>query len=236
MGLKESGLRGSLRSVSTGVSAIPDSQMFQSPVYQFWAGVYGGNDGDSPFDFPESLEGNDAVAQDSPKFVEDLDGFSASEYDGSGGHRYSDDDNFVGEGQQAVSFASLVYYPDLDDGAIAGYGNRDSEEDSLLLRYSSGGIEINVFFGDDVQATADVPENEWVTIGASIDLSSNVDLYFNGDNIGSGSTNHSFDGAVGWIGESDGSVNLTGNIAELVVSNEAEADSSFADYHTDRLS
>ena len=76
MGLKEPGLRGSLRSVSTGVSAIPDSVVAQYDAQQFE-----GQDSQTIQTWPAEI-GNDATGGD-PTVVDDgINGNTALDFDG----------------------------------------------------------------------------------------------------------------------------------------------------------
>ena len=241
MGLKESGLRGSLRSVSTGVSTIPDSGMFQDPIYQWTGPAVEVNDGTSPFDWPESLaELPDATAVGGPTFRDDVSGLSASEYDGvDDGHTTSDLDSQAPTGDTGVSIATTVR-PRSSSGTqlIAYYGDDAGDGENFYVRVESG--EYAVVTSDlGVVTGGSVTTDTWETVGATYDPSGPEHrLFVNGSQVASSN--------IGSVSLVDTEIRfatdpfgndwyLDGYVHDAVYSATTESESAFADYHNDRL-
>lgn len=216
-------------------SAPPGTGMFQSPVYQYLISEYTGSDGDSPFDLPEVIAGNDATAVNSPAYVEDKSGFSASEYDGTDdAHEFTDPENALPTGAGAISVAALIYLNN-QGGGVVGYGGAQNNNlDSFVLLTDP--LEINVFFGNSITGSTTVPTGQWVTVGCRLDSNGNGDVFFDGNTDGSGSTTVDFTDTSGRIASTtNNSSYLDGFVADVVVSNVSEPKSAFSDYHQSRL-
>ena len=217
-------------------AAIPDSGMFQSPIYQFWAGAYEGSDQDSPFDYPEVLaELPDATAAGAPIFNSDQAGFAAGEYDGvDDGHDISPDAQLP-TGDDPWTLVALVYVRDGSgsNGAI-GWGNNAVDE-SMLLRVRDGDAEQNVW-GQNLIGDS-VPTEDWVSLAGTYD-GSTLEVLSQGslDNSTSLSDlniqdeNHSLA-----YRSANNDAFLDGFVAEVIVSDVAEPEQAFSDYHQDRL-
>ena len=226
--------------MSVAVDDIPDSDMFQNPIYQFFAGSIEDSDGTSPVDYPEVLaELEDASAVDSPTFRADQDGFKAVEYDGSGDkHEWTPNED-IPTGSDPLSVAALVYHRDSNTLMRAFSYGEENEGRAFALGVEDGNVETQNFGADSgIIGSSTAPSGDWITIGAKHTGSNDLDVYLNGDVDGSGSSSHDHDRAnanheIGdYIGRGDF---WDGFIAEIVVCDGDESDQAFADYHNDRL-
>jgi hypothetical protein len=236
MGLKSGGLQaGGVRNLSE-ISDIPDSGMFQSPIYQFWAGGITASDGSSSVSFPDVLGGlSDATAVGGPIYRTDQNGKEAVEYDGTDdGHDWTPDSKLP-TGSDSFSIAALVYMRDTSLSAIVNVGNQTTNEVNRL--YIDSGNIIHAFWSNNL-AGGSLSTNTWLTLGVRYD-GSNRKLYIDGSPDASDSpgsvnvqdTNHQ-------IAHKDvgGAGSFTdGYISEIIWSDVAESDQAFSDYHTDRL-
>ena len=242
MGLKESGLRGSLRNVSVGIVAIPDTSMFQSPIYQWTGAAIDDADGTSPVDWPESLSGlADAAAVNSPE-KQTQSGFEAVEYRraDNDGHDW-DGDSQLPTGSSSFSWAATVYTDVSDDTAqvIAGFGASNSGEKNII-QLRDGNVQ-HAFFGagNTTIGSTTHQTDQFITVGCSYD-GSDVTVYLNGSSDGSSSQSPNVqDGPEYHLGyeDRDGEnlSNFEGFVHDVVLSETAESAQAFSDYHNDRL-
>ena len=220
-----------------GGIAIPDSGMFQSLIYQYWAGAYNGTDGDSPFNLPEVLTDSTATAVGAPVFRADQAGFAAAEYDGTDdGH-----DALTGQlptGAVSVSFAALVYVPTAHTGRVFAYGDGSDGGSALMAVRDDNTVEATVPGGSYSFATGgSYPTGEWMTIGASFDTDT-ADAVLNGSFVATdGGSQYNISNQSAGIAYSgfDTSFWFDGFVSEVVISNAAEPEQAFSDYHTNRL-
>lgn len=239
MGLKEGGVRGSLRNVSVGTApAIPDSGMFQSPIYQFWAGGLDETDGTGSVPYPEVLADlPDATAVGGPIYRADQSGFEAVEYDGvDDGHDWSPDSN-IPTGSDSFSWAALAYLQDTDNNnQFIGYGDFFNAGESNLLNTTGENLRHDLGGGESLSGGSTLPTGEFITVGVSYDGSTRT-LYFNGSQDGSDNPpTPSVTDEMHTIGyRSNGSLYTDGFITEIILSDSAESDTAYSDYHNDRL-
>jgi len=220
-------------------SAIPDTSMFQSPLYQFSAAKLNVADGTTGVTFPETLAGlSDPTVVGGPTFRENQDGFKAIEFDGSDHHEWTPDSNLP-TGADPHSWAALVYLPALPSGekfTVCGYGAGNTNETTTIQfdGFDSGKL-LSTFFSGDIVGS--VPStNQWITVGVSYD-GSNRTLYLDGSPDNSDSpgpinvqnANHTIAKAP------FGGNRLDGFIAEVILCDAAESDQAFSDYHANRL-
>jgi len=168
--------------------------MFQSPVYQWWAGSADEADGTSGFGFPEGLAGlSDATAVDDPilqRDVSDGDGdtFDAGEYDATGDwHDASSTlDSQLPTGSDAVSIAALVYVnSSTTSDPIVDYGAGNNGEEVLLIANDSGGIQFAVGGGSYLDAGGgSYQTGQWITVGGATG-GADGSAYLNGSEAGS---------------------------------------------------
>jgi len=221
-------------------SAIPDTSMFQSPVYQFWAGAISANDGDSPVPFPEGLAGlSDASADGSPTFRADRGGFAAVEYDTTDGdddgHDWSGDSQMPSGDDQFSIFALAWLKSGSGKHNIVSWGQPSSGE-GVYLSFNSGSVQASIWGGANPTG-ASISTGQWVTIGAIYNQSA-LAVLSNGsqDNSESQSGLNLQDanqalGYRGFNGDEWSDIYLQ----EAIVCDTAEAESAFSDYHSDRL-
>ena len=168
MGLKESGLRGSLRNVSVGIDAIPDSAIYQQP-----------------WDEGESTTVTDVIGDrngslDNPDWVSD------AEFEGGWKLNFDNDtvendpiDNFANRqllfcitiDSNSTSDQTILNHHDPDEGDVTGFG------------YAGGGIGT---FSDDNAASnrgvSSVALTNRNRIGVWFDNpNNNIRVYINGD-------------------------------------------------------
>lgn len=236
-----------LRTVSSEAwrDAIPDSGVFQSPIYQFWAGEIEASDGTSPVDFPEVLGGlSDATAVGGPTYRNNQSGFETAEYDGTEDAHDFTADSQMPTGNSEVSVACLIYidsFPSSGASNIFWFGTEQggTENDALDLRLiSSGSIEWNIWGDPSPISWSGASAGGWITVGGSYGGSDGgLTIYGNGSSIESGSAGADIVGPDGSIGYRYTSGDRHGDIfvAEVVVSDTEEPAQSFSDYHSDRL-
>ena len=218
-------------------SAIPDSGMFQDPIYQYWAGSYDGGDGDSPFDYPEVLTDSTATAVGAPFFRADQSGFTAGEYDGiDDGH-----DALTGQlptGAVGVSMAALVYVPTAHRGRVFSYGDGNVGSSIALGVRGDNTVEATVQGSSYSFATGGTySTGEWITIGASFN-SDTANSVLNGSFVATdgGDTYNISNQDAGIAYRGFASLDwFDGYVAEIIVSATNEPEQAFADYHNDRL-
>jgi len=236
--LAKSGVYGQANGAyADALSAIPDSGMFQSPIYQFWAGEADESDGTSGFGFPEVLAGlSDASASGGPIYREDQAGFAAGEYDGvDDGHDFTPDADLP-TGDDPWSFAALAYIRDgSGTNGIVGWGASGADDQSMLLRVNGGDAE-QIVWGTAVTGDP-VPTGEWITLGGTYD-GSTMEVLSQGslDNSTSisGLNIQDQDHALAYR-PSNNDAFLDGFLSEVIVSDVAETESAFSDFHNDRL-
>ena len=243
MGLKESGLRGSLRNVSVGIDAIPDSDIFQNPIYRYDYSSVGVSDETSPFDVPESLAGlNDATAEGSPIFREDQEGVAAGEYDGIDDGHNADSDSNTPTGTDAVSMAALVYVRSFDsNNCIYNYGPGSSGDTVNLNVRDDGRVLFRVNGGDFVTADSSTglfETGQWVTVGGSL-FSDGQDgeVFYNGDQVGatSGEDTPDLQNESHSIGYNRGDNDEYSDafIADVIICDGREVESAYSEYHSE---
>jgi len=224
------------QTVTVGSAAFTTS-MFQNPIQQYSAAVYGGADGDSPFALPEVVTGSSASAEGTPTFRANQSGFAAAEYDGSNdGHNGLTADLPTGGVQ--VSFAALVYVDSVNTGRVFAYGDGGNGSTALLAVRSGQTVEATVLGSSFSFARGGTYQTgQWITIGASFDTDT-ATAYLNGSSVASdGGSNYNLtnqDAGIGYTGANQ-SFYFDGYIAEVVVSLAAEPDQTFTDYHNDRI-
>jgi len=221
---------------STVVSAIPDTSMFQSPIYQWTGAAIGSSDGTAPVDWPESLAGlSDASAVNSPE-KQTQSGKEAVLYDPAGPdyHTFTPDAQLP-TGAEAFSIAATVYFNSTNAQNATYWGDfTDNQMNSFGI--GSGGTLEHAFFNNDI--TGSTPATgQFITIGVRYD-GSNRKLYLNGSGDGSDSpgsvnvqdTNHALAYRL-----ANSERPLDGYAHDIVVCDVAESDQAFADYHNDRI-
>ena len=238
MGLKEAGLRGSLRSVSTGVPPIPDSDIFQNPIYRFGYWEVNESDGTSPFDLPEVIAGlSDATAVGGPTYNTDQEGTAAGEYDGvDDGHDVSADSQHP-SGNEDISVAALVYPRNAtDEQNIYTYG--DSGEPGI--RIESGIIDGEVSMGGvgsgfPLAQGGTVPTDEWITMGGLTDSNTaEMSAVLNGSFVATDSNDESDvtddNHSIAYNASIDGSyANVF--IGDMIICDGTESEAAFQEYH-----
>ena len=154
MGLKESGLRGSLRNVSVGIDAIPDSVVYHPVVSE--AAL---SEGDPISSIPDLVADDDWSAVGSPTYrADEINGEDVAELDGI-------DDGFVSDAagsdftflHDGTDFAVLLVY-EVDDATPSDFyafmNTSDGTGSNLgyqhTLRDSEGGEHVRIGDGSSV--------------------------------------------------------------------------------------
>lgn len=218
---------------SLSATAIPDTSMFQSAVYQFWAGTgIGVSDGNVATTWVDALSDVSASATGSPVYRSDQAGFQAVDY---GGGQYSHD--FTSDSQVSLgssdtySVFALFYLPDTtSNNAQIGI------DTSMTYINSSGAYAWNSTNSGGITGGS-VAVGAWDTIGWVYDAG-DMSLYGGGDSTAVASQTDTISPADDWaIGRRPGDdiAHTDGFVAEAIVSAAAESGQSYADYHTDRL-
>jgi hypothetical protein len=204
--------------------------MFQSPIYQWWAGAgVDAGDGSQTNGWDGQLAGLSATDVGDPIFREDVNGEPAVEYDGTGdGHDWSPDSQLP-TGTSGVSVVALWRTPSPSEvQAITGY-------DVTHLEVVSGSYGVVIQGGDNVLAGS-VPDNTYTTSGYTYD-GSQFELFIegSGDNTVSRSPSlNATDAAHGYRrNQADSYADL--QLVEVIYCAGVESDQAFAEYHSDRL-
>lgn len=221
------------------VSAIPDTSMFSSPIYQ-WTVTEGlsVSDGQTADNWTEQLAGiGDATAVDTPTYRSDTSGRASVDYDGTNDAHNFSPDNALPTGSEPVSLAATVYLRSDHPGTILSYGDGS---DGLELKFGvrSGGTFFNSF-GNVIDIRAgDHPLDQWITLGYSTDNSDSAEAYINGSSVGTDTpgsmnlqdTNH----GIGYR-RNNATAYLDGYIYDVVLCDAEESDQAFTDYSNNRI-
>ena len=246
MGLKESGLRGSLRNVSVGIAAIPDTEMFDSPILQFWSGNgIGVSDGEFVNQWDDSLDDLTASAETTDDNIlrEDKSGEPAVEIGDDGGFNFTPTD--FPSGNEPFSVAVLIWMDAVEDNQTIAQQGADNPDELWSFRVRDGNLQ-SFIFGDSAQeGSTTVPTGQFITAGFVYDpdkteYSNDEILLLNGSVDASRDTsqnpniddnNHSF----GWGQARDDPALKDGFVVETLYSNAPESEQAFSDYHEDRI-
>jgi hypothetical protein len=218
---------------------IPDSGMFQSPLYQYTA-VEGlsASDGQTASNWTEQLAGaGDATAVGDPLYRTDQGGFEAVEYDGfDDGHDYPSDGNLPTGGDSA-SFAATIYVKSASSlQNVVGYGTINSG-DGVFLFLDGSKVRVNASGGTTNAQGGSLSTGQWITVGG-VFATNDAEAYLNGSSVAT-DTAASFSPS-----DSDRSIayraadnNLYADIYvyDLVICDARESDQAFSDYDTNRL-
>ena len=240
MGLKESGLRGSLRNVSVGIDAIPDASIFDNPIYRFNYNQVTANDGDTGFSLPETLGGlSDATAEGNPTFKADKSGTPAGDYDGTDDAHAITSDSQAPSGTDDFGFAALVWFKSTSDfDIIYSFGN-DNRGESVSLGSDNGTPILFTLGPDHVTASGgSITTGQWATIGGWTE-NGGTDAYvtFDGEQVGSetgadspnlSNSNH----AIGYEKYSN-SRYADVFIGDMIVMQASQAESYYSTYNTE---
>lgn len=216
------------------VSGMPGTGMFQSPIYQFWAGGYDGSGGDNA-PFPEVLSSlSDAtISNGDPVYRPDYQstGNPALEYDGASdgdedGHSVTADSNFPSSGGSISVFAT--FYATSADGGIFKFGS-----DPAVMSLISGEYGIENGGGNSV-TVGTVATDTVTTMGVTYDDSTgNAEVFADNSDLIDGSTSLSFASDLE-IGRRAGIRPYSGGLIDIVVCDTIETFSSYQSYHSDR--
>jgi len=216
--------------------AIPDTSMFNSPIYQWAGNAIDKSDGTSPVDWPVSIADlSDATAVGSPTKTTQSNK-QVVEYDPSNdndAHHWSSDAD-IPTGSDSFSWAATVWFQSGGDHTIASFGN-SSDGESQGFGLNNGKL-YHFFFGGTFNGST-VSTGQFTTIGVRYD-GSNRKLYLNGsgdgtDTPGSQSvkdTNHS----LGYF-KANNTNYCDAYVYDIVLCDAAESDQAFTDYHNDRI-
>ena len=179
MGLKESGLRASLRNVSTGVIAIPDSENLQS---HYVASEIDASDGDPISTWPDSSGSFDATGGDPIYREDEIGGEPALEFNSG------NQDVFDTGHQQNTNDPRTMYFAVRVDGPTNDWarwwGAQDGDNRSYLGATNDSGYTI--VYADNFTDSGSFPYGSWhihsITAG-----SGTVEWFDNGSSIDSAS-------------------------------------------------
>jgi len=219
----------------SGGPNIPDSDMFQSPIYQWWGAEIAASDGASPVDWPESLADlSDAAAVNDPT-KQTQSGFESVLYDGAtDGHSW-DSDSKLPTGGSAHSLAALIYPLDTTGfNTIVSWG-QGSEGDGMYFTVDDGTLNYGVWASNQINSGT-ISSDSWQTVGARA-KDGDQEIFINGSAVGSVNNSLNLLDANHSIGyrEINNQQYFDGYIAEVIVSAEFESAQAFSDYHNDRL-
>ena len=218
MGLKEAGLRGSLRSVSTAVSAIPESVV---ALFDARDAFDAEDDGTSVTEWPDEVGGFTATGGDATVVDDGINGQRALDFDGSDSYDVSSSDwQFDQPNTTIVVVESNFGSSPSDNAAI--HDSLDSSNRQLLLYNNDD--EWDAFAGESIRGSSDETQQ---LIAARFDGA-------NGLLREGGSTTQTGDVGTGdWnglrIGDSEGGGNFwIGKIGYLEVHDEALSESEIS--------
>jgi len=220
---------------------IPDTSMFQSPIYQWYPGNAGFSDGDSSVDYPEVLAGlGDATAQGDPTYNSEYSntGTSTIDYDGGSDgsgdyHTWSGDASLPTGSTDKLSMFAVFYTDNTDFEAISGFNG------NMIAAGGSYALFLN---GVKDKTGGSISTGTLDTIGATLNFDTgDVELYGGGDStpvssdsglsLSNGDTEHSHASYEA----SGNNFKLTGGIAEIVYSDAIESGSAYEQFHNDRI-
>ena len=180
MGLKESGLRGSLRNVSVGIDAIPDSA-----IAQYDATQESFNDGDSVSTFADQIGTvGDLTAGTAPTYKTDI-------INGNAVVRFDGVDDFLdvvksSSVSQKVAFAFVVNYGNVGDNPIV-FDHASSDEPRIFADVNRDGNDDTRFnAGSNLSSSDNVVSNGTTAVLVYIADGSNSEIRVDGSSVASG--------------------------------------------------
>ena len=217
------------------ISAIPDSDIFQDPIYRWVAGEgIGSNDGEEASTWQDKLASITASSTGSPTYRENQDGIEAVEYDDDtdDGHDWSGDADLP-TGDDEFSIIVLMYKDDYSDQQQAVIWGEGNDGEAVSIRARSDNVELQSF-GVDSASWTDVPTGEWITAMGTHDGSTGR-IFGNGDTSEKDAMSPSYDlqdnnHAIGYNRVSDDGY-FNGFIADVIISGTEESASDFETYH-----
>jgi hypothetical protein len=220
------------------LSATPDTSMFQSPLYQWYAGAGFDVPGDQEV---TSWEGQLAslTASDvgNPLYRADQAGFEAVEYDGTDDAHDVPSDGQLPTGGSPVSFAATLYAKSTSNQVVFAYGKGSPGRTAELRLGSDGSVGVETWFGTIRARTASTyPTDGWITVGGKISDGGGA-AFLNGGNkaTDTGSMDQPDQNrGIGYRAWTQG-IYADYYLYDLVVSDAYESDQAFADYHNERL-
>jgi len=240
LGFQHAGARYGLYSRT---SAIRDTSMFQSPIYQWTAVGLGLSQGDTVDPFVDELSSVSASAVNSPTFESDQSGLEAVGYQsGDTDHHTIPSDGQLPTGGNPVSVAATVYLPSGADGCLFGYGNSTQDQSVELQLHTNGDgtgfIRVETWKGSIRAISSNYFEGQWLTVGGWISDANGGQTFLNGSPAGSDSNGtlnqQDANRAIGYRTWSN-NLPIDAYLHDLVVCASEESDQAFADYHNDRL-
>ena len=220
MGLKESGLRGSLRSVSTGVRAIPDSVVSDADG-TYWASDLDANDGDSITDWPDYSDAGNDISGGGPVYKSDVvNGEPVVRFDGT--------DDVLSESSVSNSFPFTqiaIFQTDNPNSGQTAIGQSDSDN---IAKIGTGDSDVGYSTrnGNDFAASNELTTDWKVLIG--VHESSETTIRVNGNEFAGTSDSETGSGIsvgasrAGDFGFIDGDIAFASKIPRLLDSSEVD--------------
>jgi len=223
------------------LSAIPDTSMLDSPIYQYFAGNAGDSDGDSSVAFPEVLDSNQgdaSVADGSPTYQADYENtgkdmvvFDASNPDYHSGELQS---NFTDD--NTISIFASYYMLDASSSRVAfsslstdGGGN----DTGFGVGINNGQYALANTDGSSVRGGTP-SANVLDTVGVSLSNGDSITVYGGGSEQASETESYTLDQSFEIGNWSTFSMTFDGGIFDIVISDSEEPLSNYQDYHNDR--
>jgi len=215
-------------------SAIPDTSMFSSPIYQYYAGDAGYNDGDSGVSLPEVLDDNQgdaSVANGSPTYQTNYQstGKDMVVYDESNPDYHSGtlQTNFTDD--NSISIFATFY--------MVSESNRNmmfSSSNKFALGTESTQYAFENNDGSSVRggtASANVLD----TVGVALSSGNDITLFGGGNEIVADTQSYTLDTSIEIGNWSAFNYPHDGGLFDVVVSDASESLSNYQDYHNDRI-
>ena len=231
MGLKESGLRGSLRNVSVGMGAIPDSAIHQYPTDEGSGTTLGDNVG--------SADGT--ISGASWDDTEGGKGGWVLDYDGDDDQ--TDISSAADRQLDALTLSTWVKVQTDEAGpGVVALGEFGQDEVALLNIQGDGEIRfVMQVDGSQESVTTNFNPNEWQYVVGSFDVNDNLRIYINGSLEASASHSYSRGPDVSGLGKrigdrGGGGSEIDAKIDDTIIADEQWNDQEVSDYYSDTQS
>jgi len=217
-------------------STIPDSSMFQDPIYQYNAlrGLGDPTDGAELSDWIDVLNSVTASATGGPVYRDtDTDGSGQTKatvaYDGAESHTAPTDSNMPGS-SGAVSFAATFKFQSSNVNFDPVVGTDDA-----AIAHDSGEIKLAINTGDNIASGITPGTDRYLTAGWSFDGDTTYEIFVNGSQRGTINRSQTPGNSTVYINDSYFGASSPMEVHDVVVCATDEQEQAFTDYHNDRL-
>ena len=222
MGLKESGLRGSLRNVSVGIDAIPDSVVYQSII-----GEQEQSEGETIDTLVDQVSAENLSANGSPTYREDgINGNPAAELDGSNDEWTTSDWGL--SISRPYSITTVIDVNESVSEQLILRGDKGDGTSAINYRAVWQDQDVQFLSNNALSAGSNSQDGNPMVVTAVAENGGDGELRINGTVAATGNTgDQDFTDVVGnplAIGSENGSRFLDGFLSELTIADSPSSD------------